>query len=142
MGAAAGVGVDVAGRHAGHAEPLGEAGEPAVARAVVAPVGPLQLDAEAVAAEGGEQAIGEAARAARITPRPGPRHRPIPRAARQADQALGMLFELLQRDRRLFGRPPSVVPSVRVGRGQQPTEVSVSDRVFDQKSEMNVAGRG
>ena len=47
--------VDVAGRHAPDAEPLGEILQPAIARPVVAPERPLQLDPEAVAAEGADQ---------------------------------------------------------------------------------------
>ena len=44
--------VDVAGGDGRDAEPLGELGEQAVAAAVAAAVGALQLDAQAVAAEG------------------------------------------------------------------------------------------
>ncbi len=51
-GAAAAVGMDVAGGDGGEAEARGEQGEPAVAGAVVTTVGPLQLDPQALAAEG------------------------------------------------------------------------------------------
>ena len=51
--------------------------EPAVAGPVVAPVGPLQLDPEAVAAEGGEQAPAEPLAPRRS--RPAPRRRQAPR---------------------------------------------------------------
>jgi hypothetical protein len=44
----AGVGVDVAGGHGGHAEPPGERRERAVARAVVALERALELDPEVV----------------------------------------------------------------------------------------------
>ena len=111
-GAAAGVGVDVAGRHAGDAEPLGEPGEPAVAGAVVAPVGPLQLDPEALAAEGAEQAPAEPLAARRVAPLPGAGERPVAGAAGEADQPLGVLLQLLQRRRRLPGACAPVLSRV------------------------------
>ena len=83
----------------GDAEPGGEPGEPAVAGAVVAPVGPLQLDPEALAAEGGEQAPAEPLAARRVAPLPGARQGPVAGAAGEADEALGVLLHLLQ------GRP-------------------------------------
>ena len=49
------VGVRIAGRHRRHPEPLGERDEPAVPRAVTAPERPLQLDPEAIRAEGPQQ---------------------------------------------------------------------------------------
>ena len=92
------MGVDVAGRDAGDAEPLGEAGEPAVAGAVAAPVGPLQLDPEAVAAEGGEQAPAERARPRAVSPRSqAPASSAVAGAAGEADEALGVLLDLLER---------------------------------------------
>ena len=135
-GAAAGVRVDVAGRHAGDAEPLGEAGEPAVARAVAAPVGTLQLDPEAVAAEGVEQAAGQRRRPGRIAARPGPRHRAGAGAAGEADEPLGARLDLLQRHRRLPGSAPGVVARMRVRLAQQPAEVAVADCVLDQQRQM------
>ena len=137
-----GVGVDVAGRDAGHAEPLGERGEPAVAGAVVPPVGPLQLDPEAVAAEGGEQARGRAAPRRAVAPLPGPGERSLARAAGEADQALGVLLDLLQRHLRLRGARARVVAGMGVGRGEQPAEVAVAGRVFDEEGEVDVASRG
>ena len=47
--------VDVAGGHARHPEPLGQLAEQAVAAAVVAGEGPLELDAEALRPEGPQQ---------------------------------------------------------------------------------------
>ena len=61
--------VDVAARHAPNPEPPGETLQPAIARPVVAPERPLQLDPEALGAEGARPAGAPA-------PRP-----PAPRAA-------------------------------------------------------------
>ncbi len=141
VGAAAGVGVDVAGRDAGDAEPLGEAGEPAVAGAVAAPVGALQLDPEAVAAEGGEQPARQSRGTCRPPPLPGAappprrgrsrRGRPAPRRAPRAAPSV---------TRRLPGVRARVVAGVSVGGGQQPTEVAVAGRVFDQEGEVGKRG--
>ena len=74
-GAARVVAVDVAGGDGGDPEPLGEAGEPAVARPVAAPVGPLQLDPEAVAAEGLQQPPRQRRAGRGLAALPGPRQR-------------------------------------------------------------------
>ena len=139
-GAAEAVGVDVAGRHAGDAEAGGELGEPAVAGAVVAPVGPLQLDPEALAPEGAEQAPAQALPARRLPPLPGPRQRSVAGAAGEADEPRGVLLHLLQRrpgPRRGAG---GVVACVRVGRGQQPAEIAVAGGILDQQREMYELG--
>ena len=68
------VGVGVARRHGGHPEFLRQRGEPAIARPVVAPERPLQLDPEVVRSEGAPQPPREIRGAGRITPLPGPRH--------------------------------------------------------------------
>ena len=88
--------VDVAGRDAGDAEAGGGLGEPAVAGAVVAPVGALQLDPEAVAAEGLEQAAAEPPPAAPCPALPGAGQGAVAGAAGEADEALGVGFDLLQ----------------------------------------------
>jgi hypothetical protein len=49
--AGARVGVDVAGRHRGHSEPLRQLSELPVARAVVTLEGPLQLDPQVIRPE-------------------------------------------------------------------------------------------
>ena len=82
--------VDVARGHAGDAEAVGERGQAAVERAVVAVEGALQLDAEGVAPEGAQQ----------------PAHGrlvadPLARAAAEADQALGVGLDVLEGDARL-----------------------------------------
>ena len=78
--------VDVARRHRRHPQPLRQPGEPAVARPVVALERPLQLDAQALAPEGGQQP---------------PQRRlvvhAVARAAAQADEPGGVLLERLQR---------------------------------------------
>ena len=82
---------------AGDAEARGEHREPAVAGAVVAPVGALQLDPEALGAEGGEQTAAELLAARRLAALPGRRQRPVAGAAGEADQPLRVLLHLLER---------------------------------------------
>ena len=89
--------MDVAGGDGGDAEPLGEQGEPAVAGAVAAPVGALQLDPEAVAAEGGEQAAAEPLAAGAVAALAGAGQRAVAGAAGEADEPRGVLLHLLQR---------------------------------------------
>ncbi len=100
LGPGAVVGVDVAGRHAGDPEPLGDPGEPAVAGPVAPPQRPLQLDPQALAAEGGDQ-----------TPRPGTRRgaaRRVPRRRRWR-----------RRERSPRGRRgPRFAPAASSGRGR------------------------
>ena len=86
--------VDVARRHRGDAEPLGQPGQHPVARAVVALERALQLDPQAVAAEGGEQ---PAQRRLVVDA--------VARAPAEADQALGVLLQRFQRDGRTAARP-------------------------------------
>ncbi len=133
---AAVMGVDVAGGDAGNAEALGEEGEPAVAGAIAAPVGALQLDTEAVAAESGEEAAGEPLAGGGVSPFPGSRHRPLAGAAREADEPLGVLLDLLQRRPRLRPRPRRVLARMCMRQRQQPTQVPVPRRVFHQQRQM------
>jgi hypothetical protein len=81
--------VDVARRHRRYPQPLRQLGEPAVARAVVALERPLQLDAQVVAPERGQQP---------------PQGRlvvhALARAAAQADEPGGVLLQRLERHRR------------------------------------------
>ena len=76
-----------------------------------------------------------AAPACGLAPLPRPGHSPLPRTPREAHQSLTVLFDLLESHPRLLSAPPGVVPSVRMGRSQQPTQVPVSGRVFDQQSQ-------
>ena len=90
-----------AGRDAGDPEPLGEPGEPAVARPVVAPERPLQLDPEAVAPERGEQAPRQRLGAAARSPRSQrPASGPVAGAPGEADEPLGVPLQLGQRHAR------------------------------------------
>ena len=138
-GAAAAVGVDVAGGDGGDVEALGEAGEPAVAGAVVAPVGTLQLDPEAITAEGGEQAPAEALAGGRVPPLPGAGEGAIAGAAGEADEPLGVLLQLLEGGPRRFGIAACAVAGVGVGGGQEPAEVAIAGGVLDQEGEVDAA---
>ena len=104
--------------------------------AVAPPVGSLQLDPEAVAAEGGEQPPAEPlaqppcprARRPRRAPRPAripTDRRAPPRAARPPPASS-----------RRFGTPRRVLPRVRVRRCEQPAEVAVPALVLDQQREV------
>ena len=88
--AAARVGVHVAARHARHPEAPGERLERAVARAIVAGVGALQLHAQAMRAEGVQQ-----------PPRGGLVVHAVDGAAGEAHQPLAVLPHRLQAHRRL-----------------------------------------
>ena len=117
-----GVGVDVARRHRRHAQPLGQLGQPAVARAVVALEGALQLDAQAVAPEGGEQ--------------PAQRRlvvHAVARAAAQAHQAGGVLLQGLQGDGR---RRLSAIARVGMRAREDPAQVAPALLGVDQQGEM------
>ena len=114
--------VDVARRHRRHPQPLGQPGEPAVARAVVALERPLQLDAQVVAPERGEQP---------------PQRRlvvhALARAAAQADEPGGVLLERLQRHRR---RRLAVVARVRVRARDDVAEVAPARLRVDQQRQV------
>ena len=133
-----GVRVDVAGGDGGHPQPLGEPGEPAIAAAVAAPEGPLQLDPEAVPPEGTEQPPGGLRSCRHVPPLPGGGKHSGPGASREADQALGVLFELLQRHRRLPGAALRVVARVGVRGREQAAEVAIADRVLSQERQVGV----
>ena len=120
------VGVDVAGRHARHAQPPGQRGQAAVERPVMTREGALQLDAQAVGPEGLQQ----------------PAHRRLVahaalRATAQADEPLRMLEHVLQRHRRV-AREARLARLARVGMGagQQPAEVAPAGRVAHQQRQM------
>ena len=114
--------VDVAGRHRRHAQPLGQPGEPAVARAVVALERPLQLDAQVLAPEGGQQP---------------PQRRlvvhALARAPAQADEPGGVLLERLQRHGR---RRLAVIARVGVRAGEDATEAAPALLRVDQQREV------
>ena len=139
VGARAGVRVDVAGGDGGNAEPLGKERQPAVARPVPAPVGTLQLDPEAVAAEGGEEPAPQLLAERRVPALEGPRQRPVPRAPRQADEPLGVPLDFLERRPSRFRDPRRVVPRMRVRRGQEPAKVPIPVRVLHQQRHVRQA---
>ncbi len=132
--------VDVPGRDAREPQAPRQRREPAVERAVPAQEGPLQLDAQPLAAERLEQpadrrlvahAVGGAAGQADQAPRmredvvdPHPRRMRDPRVAPRRHAALGQLA---------LG---PVDPRVRVRARQQPAEVAPPARVAHQQREM------
>jgi hypothetical protein len=63
---------------------------------VVAKVGALQLDTQAIGAEDREQAAGIASRVRRALQGPGACEHPLRRAAREAEKALRMGLQLLE----------------------------------------------
>ena len=134
--------MDVAGGDAGHPEPLGEPGEPAVAGAVAPLVGPLQLDPEALAAEGAEQPPAERRRraAARRAPRRPARTPSRAQPERQMSPS-ACCFSSLERHPRLARPALGVVAGVGVGGGEQPAEVAVAGARLDQQGEVGELGR-
>ena len=134
------MGVRVAGRDRGNAEPLRQRDEPAVPRAVMPPERPLQLDPEVVRAEGPQQALGEVGGARRITALPAAGHRAVTGAARKADQALGVTLELVDRER---GRErlshPGAFASAAVRRSDQPAEAGPAPRALHQQRDVDGA---
>ncbi len=133
------VGVDVAGRHAGHPEQRRELAEPAVAGAIAAPERHLQLDAEAIAAECCEQRPAELLGAAPIAAGDPSRQRSVAGATRQADEPLGVPLDVAHRDERGQGEALAAGPGV--GEGEQSAEVAVADRIDDEQGQVEGAGR-
>ena len=122
----AGVGVDVAGRHAGHPQPPRQPGQPPVASPVVAQERPLELDPQPLAPERLEQP---------------PQGRlvvhPAQRAAAQADQALGVLEQRRSSGTTgAVGGPPAALARMRVRAGQDAAEVGPAAGVLDQQRQM------
>ena len=138
------VDVHVAGGHARHPEPLGQLAEQAVAAAVVAGEGPLELYAQALRPEGPQQPARDRGRAGMVARLHPAGHRAVTGAAREAHEPLGVVLDLLERHGRLvvervLGGPPSgahagrrlgpalarPAPGAPVGRGDQPAEVRI-----------------
>jgi hypothetical protein len=141
VGAAPRVRVHVAGGDGGHSQPLREAGEPAVPAAVPPPAGPLQLDPEAIAAEGAEQPPGRLRACRDIAPLPGAGDRAGSSASREAEQPGRVLFYLPEGDPRLPSAPLRAVARMGMRCGEQTTETAVAGRVFDQQRQVRVPGR-
>jgi hypothetical protein len=114
--------VDVAGGHRRQAQPLGQLGEPAVARAVVAVERALELDAQSVGAEDPPQPL-----EARLVVDA------LARAAAQADEPGGVLLE---RRERHDGRRLALVAVVHVRGRDDPAEVAPARRVLDQQRDV------
>src|SRR3954470_13537684 len=114
--------VDVARRHDGQAQPLGEAREAAVARPVVAVEGALELDVEALAPEGRAQPL-----------EPGLVVDAVARAATQADEAGGVP---LARPPRHLWRRLARIAVMDVRRGDDPAQVAPAHRVLDQQRDV------
>ena len=134
--------VDVPGGNRRHPQPLRETREPAVAGPVAAPVGPLQLDPEAVAAEALQQSLRQPLRVGRPAPLPAPGDGSLPGTSREADEPGRELSDLLQGDPRLPGRPLRSLAGAGVRLGQQPAEIAVARRALDQQGQVGVAGTG
>ena len=112
--------VHVAGGHARHPEPLGELAEQAVAAPVVAGEGPLELDAEALRPEGPQQPARDRGRAGMVARLHPAGHRAVAGAAGEADEPLGVVLDLLERDARLrrrAGPGPGRLPARTPGAG-------------------------
>ncbi len=135
-GAGAAVAVDVAARHAGHAQPLRQPGQPAVAGAVAPLVGPLQLDPQALGPEGLEQLAAERRRPRALAALPAAGEHPVAGAAAEADQALGVLLHPAQPHPRLPGSALGAVAGVGVGGGEEAAEVAVAGGGLDQQGQV------
>ncbi len=128
-------------------EPPGEALQPAIARPVVAPERPLQLDPEAVGAEGTRQPAPQRlgrTRLARQRAATGTlerrRERPVARAPREADESLRTSLERGERQHGGEGIPIRTGARVAMSLGDQPAQIPPPGRVLDQKREMKRPG--
>ena len=129
----------------GNSEALGQLAEELVAAPVVAPVGALELDAQAVGAEDPQQAPGGRGGARVVTRLDARGHRAVARATRQADEPLGAAFDVGERHARLLvervlARAPAVGD---LSRGIRPALAGPAARVpvrgCDQPAEVRVA---
>ena len=121
------MGVDVSRRHAGHAEARGERLKAAVERAVVARERALELDPERVAPEGRQQAAHRRLVAHALA-----------RAAAQADEPLGVLLDLGERDARRVPGAARALTRVRVRAREQAAEARPAARVAHQQRQVAV----
>ncbi len=134
LGARGRVRVHVAARHRADPEPPRPLGKGAVARAVVAFIGALQLRVEVLRAEPLEQRA-QRGRSPALT-----QHRALG-ATRQADQALGVLDESLRRDLGLAQlAPPGAIARMGVGDREDPAEVPPAALVFHEQRDVRVVG--
>ena len=138
--AGAAVAVDVPAGDAGHPQPLRQPRQPAVAGAVVALVGPLQLDPQALGPEGLEQLGAERPRPRPLAALAAARQHPVAGAAGEADEALGALLHPLQLHPRLAGPALGAVAGVGVGGGEEAAEVPVAGGGLDQQGQVGEVG--
>ena len=123
--------VDVAGRDRLDAERLGEVAQREVPARVAALVRALELDEEALAAEG----LRQPRRGVRVAHREA-----VARAAREADEPVRVLHEQRRIERwRQQLRLASERPCVRVRGGEQPAEVRVAARRLDEQGDVGAA---
>src|SRR5205085_1091212 len=99
--------------------------------------GTLQLDPEALRAEGGEQAAAEALAAGGVAALPGAGEGAVAGAAGEADESLGVLLQPVQARPRRFGAARCVVAGVRVGRGDETAEIAIPRVALDQERHMH-----
>ena len=118
--------VDVAGGDRADAEVGGELAQGGVPPGVAAQVRPLELDVEALAAEGAREAGG----GVRVAD-----GEPVACAAREADEPLVPLLE----DGRVEARVEALVG---VAAGEQAAEVRVAARGLDEKRDVGAVGAG
>jgi hypothetical protein len=124
--------MDVAGRDCRDPQVAGELAQGGASAGVSALVGALELDEEAVAAEG----VGDAGDGVRVA-----RAEPVPRAAGQADEPLGVCEQRLERQ---LGRErvgALLRPRAGVRLGQEPAEVRVPRRRLDEQRDVRAAGQ-
>ena len=97
------VGVHVAGGHGGHPQPLGQLAQQPVAAAVVAGVGALDLDPQAVGAEDAQQPPRRRGRLGVAAGLDRPGHRAVAGTAREAHQPGGVALQGLVGGHRVAG---------------------------------------
>ncbi len=126
--------VDVAGGDARHPEPLGELGEQAVATTVAACERPLKLDPEAIRPERAQETARDrrGGRVLRALDARG--HGAASRAAREADEAIGVALDLLEAHPRRLGS--GRLARALVGLRDQAAEVAVPRPVLAEEREV------
>ena len=124
--------MDIAGRDGLDAQRLGQFSQSCVTASVATLEGPLELDEEAVATE----RLRQPRRRVRV-----PHRKPMPGAARKADESLVALLHQLLPERRLQQLALlSGHTRARMRRGQQPAEVRVAHRRLDKECHVRPVG--
>ena len=125
--------MDVPGGDRADAQPLGELREQAVAAAIATAEGALQLDAQVVCAEGREQVLRCLRRLRVPILFDAPCEHAVAGAAGQADEALGVPRDGLERN-------AGLEPVLFVCLCQEPAEVAVAARVLTQERQVVAVG--